>query len=903
MLGSIVGAGLAAALMVPPARAAIGSDAGGTAPAPLSADTTAPDISSTYGSGNFGTWHADSFGLPAYQYTVDEQVDPIAKQTELNGGTTTWHQVGNDYNHAFATNHGYTQLWSQARTYQWANYYEPSAKHYSGGFGYLRVGDQTISTLYDDRPSGASTVRDFGVGYFHHSVSTGAVGIDEYVYAPFGSDPVLLHDVTITNSTSQPLDTDWYEYWDVNPTMQPGLPGYGPRPRGTAGAVYDAKSHLLSVAQLPDMGDANPHTTDTNPLSIFAEPVDGTPVSGYETSVSQFFGSGSRGAPAEVASGHLSDTLTGPWVAGEVNWGNTLFAYQSPVSIAPGQSVTLRYVYGMAHPDQIAGVVRDAGSPADQLAASEAQWSRWLPEAYFPADPWLSRELQWDAYMVRSRSTPEEECGGLPILSQGGGYQYDTGDQDAYRDPLQHMLPMVYADPSLARGVIEYSAREQTIGTGAIPYAMQSLCTPYYFGGESDDLDLWLLLSAAEYGLSSRDMRFFDQSVPYAGGAGSDTLWNHLKLAWWHQENVIGRGIHGLPNGGTLGDWADFSAETNQMTESTLVAAQLAYVYPYMQQLAQLKGDTTFATQLGASARSIRAALAKQWEPGGWYNRGYSGTQPIGNTEIWALAQPWALLSGVPAASQAAQVVANFRRHLTGVGAPGGPSKIGSALVPEPADDSANPSSNLYSTPAGQTVGDAVAAWFAIDDPMAWAYGTVDSEVPNADAYAWDELTRNTLAALATAHPNHWDGIISTDDVCAVWWTPGPYECGVLDGGNFNTQIMHQPAWGLFSLLKLTGVQPTATGYLIAPHIAQQGWYLRLPDVGVAQSPGLLRGYVTVQAPTTLTMQVRVPAEMAGPSLKVYADGRAVAFQLSGDTVVFPLPAVAGQPADWAVTA
>ena len=39
---------------------------GARAPAPLSRDHTAPDVRSTAGSGIFGRWFVDGFGLPAY---------------------------------------------------------------------------------------------------------------------------------------------------------------------------------------------------------------------------------------------------------------------------------------------------------------------------------------------------------------------------------------------------------------------------------------------------------------------------------------------------------------------------------------------------------------------------------------------------------------------------------------------------------------------------------------------------------------------------------------------------------------------------------------------------------------------------------------------------------------------
>src|SRR5206468_12945792 len=162
------------------------------------------------------------------------------------------------------------------------------------------------------------------------------------------------------------------------------------------------------------------------------------------------------------------------------------------------------------------------------------------------------------------------------------------------RDPVQHMLPMIYSDPYLAREVLLYSAEEQPRVLGQIPYALVSGCQRFDLG-TSDDLDLWLLLAAAEYGLGTRDLGVFDRQVSWEDG-GSGTLWDHLKAAFKHQESQ--RGPHGVYLNGTFGDWSDISTQFLQMTESTLVATQAAYIYPRLAELADARGDTAFATQL-----------------------------------------------------------------------------------------------------------------------------------------------------------------------------------------------------------------------------------------------------------------------------------------------------------------
>jgi hypothetical protein len=839
------------------------------APAPLSADTSAPDIASTYGSGAFGRWTVDPFGLPAYRYAIDEQANPIAKQPELAGSTDAWSQVGNDRVVANAYNHGYVQLWSQDRLYQWMNAYDGANDHFAGGFGYLNAGGRVISTLYDDRPAGATTERTFGVGYYAKATSVPGIAERDTVYAPFGDDSLLLHEIVIKNTGTKPLNGSYFEYWDVNPEVQ----AVTRFPRGLASPAYDASTRTLSAAQLPD--DA-----DTSPLSVFMTALS-APVTAYDTSTRSFFGSGGRARPAAVVAGRATDSIAPPTPNGVES--AAMFALQSPVSLRPGQSVTLRYAYGYAHPDAIRALV--ARHRADTLAGGEQQWARWLPKVDVGSS-WLSRELQWDAYTLRSDST-YEECAGAHILSQGGYYQYYFGENEAFRDPLQHMLPMVWADRALARDVIAYSAREQPSVFGALPYGRLSLCRRFDLG-TSDDLDLWLMWSAAEYALSTRDLSFLDREVPYDTG-GSASVWDHLKLAFTHQESQLGP--HGEYVTGATGDWNDFSTEFLQMTESNLVTAQAVYVYRRLALLADARGDAPFASRLRTAAARDLAVVKGQYVPGGWFARGYSGARQIGAGSIYSEPQGWALLDGAAAPPQAASVVAAYRRFLAGVGAPHGPARIGSAIAPASNDPGAHeqsepPINNSTEWPGG--------AWYAVNGWITWALGDL-----GYTQYAWDEYLRNTLAAHATAFPSHWDGVLSVDDVCNPYYSATPDKCGIGLTTAYDSQIMHQPAYALFDLLKLAGVEATGDGYRVVPRLPQQSFSIRLPDVGVAQQPGLIRGYVRTTG-GAVTMLVAPPPGVSATTAATYVDGRAVPHTVADGLVRFAMPAGA---VDWAVAA
>ena len=115
-------------------------------------------------------------------------------------------------------------------------------------------------------------------------------------------------------------------------------------------------------------------------------------------------------------------------------------------------------------------------------------------------------------------------------------------------------------------------------------------------------------------------------------------------------------------------------------------------------------------------------------------------------------------------------------------------------------------------------------------------------------------------------------------------------------------QITEQPTWMVMDAIRLAGVTPVEDGYDVTPHLPMTTFSLRLPDVGVAQKPGLLRGYVRPVAGGRAVMHVSIPPGGRPGRLRTYADGRLVPHSLQGALVVFALGTQAGRAADWAVT-
>ncbi len=873
---------------------ALGMSAAGTQAAASPSGTGAPTwnaslpaIASSYGSGDFGRWTVDGFGLPSYRYTLDQQTNPLAHQAELAGGTDAWSQVGNDRVKADAFNQGYTELWSQDRLAQWINQLDPPRRHLGGGFGYLNVDGRVISTLYDDRPQGASTERTFGVGYFGHSVKTAGIEASEVVYAPFGNDPVLLHDVHIANTSARTEAVSWFEYWDVNPLVQSSH-----QYRGLTSPVWSAASQTLSVGQLPLDGD-------TAPLSIFLSQVEG-PTAAFTTSQSHFFGAGSVARPEAVADDRLDDTKAAP-VPNDTE-GTTLLSLQSRLRLAPGQSVTLRYVYGYGEPGDVAPLVAKYRRAQDPFGTSERQWVASLPKASFGSGrQWLAREFLWDAYLLRSATVDEQLCGEHTV-TQGGYYQYEVGENWGTRSWLQYTVPLTYMDPDLARQTIIYSAQFQPESTLQFPYGSTGLCQAYQLG-QSDDFDFWFMWAAANYGLATRDLSFFDTPVRFYGSSTSESLWEHVKLAFAHQQSLLGS--HGEFEALSTGDWSDLLPTYSGMTESDLVVAQCAYVYPELAEVAQLRGDLAFATELRGAAASLLSTLKAQWAGGGWYARGYAGSQQLGTGVIWLEPQPWAILAGAPTSAQAGTLVTNIRRYLDGVGAPAivhGPDRIGTSLSPARDDPGVKETTSLPGTGEGDN--NAVypgGTWYEPDGWLTWAYASLDGEVPDARSLAFNEYVRSTLATHAAVYPSQWVGTTSVDDTCWSFYSSDPGRCGgVLGITSYEGQNTEQPEWMVMGALNLAGVTPTLSGYRISPHFPFADFSVRFPIIGVSGRSSTLSGYVRPVPGGHLVLQVAVPRGATDVTSEV--DGATVRAAVSPGWANLRVSALSDQLVDWSVS-
>ena len=461
-----------------------------------------------------GSWFVDGFGLPAYRYRLDPDRDARTRQPELDGSTDAWHQLGNDHIVATAHTRGHVQLWSQDRSYQWVNLAEPAAGHYAGGYGYLRTaGGRVISTLYADRPAGARTRRDFATGYFGGCTAVRGVAVDERVYAPFGDDPLLLHDVTIRNTSRRALRASWFEYWGVNPRS-----AVNKRHLGLAPPAYDRRRRTLSAR--PAAGRRRLAPAD----DLRRRPAAAGWPTGRPTARVSSAPAAARGPPRSRPGRLVGHARRRATPGGSP--GRHLFAFRAPVVVRPGRigdaalRLRPRPRAARSRARQALARRRRSRSPAassalERLAAARAP--RRGPRLALARAPVgrlhaaLGRDLRGDV-----RATTSSPRAATTSTS--------SASRPPTAIPLQHILPLIYADPELARETIRYSAAEQSSGVGVPPLLASPRCASRTDHGTSADLDLWLLLAAAEYGLATRDLSFFDERLRWAGGGSGVAL-------------------------------------------------------------------------------------------------------------------------------------------------------------------------------------------------------------------------------------------------------------------------------------------------------------------------------------------------------------------------------------------
>lgn len=503
-------------------------------------------------------------------------------------------------------------------------------------------------------------------------------------------------------------------------------------------------------------------------------------------------------------------------------------------ALPPGATATLAFVWAYSTPraptpTPATLATKYAPLARDGFSLRAATVGAALGDAFHfhapGAPPWVGREVLWHSYQTHAALTFDDYFN-ASILDQGTDYRYGGGFQGAARDPLQHLLPLLYSRPKAARDIILYTLREMQDpnSSSALVHGPPFFLLPYGiiqhgfvapWGLRPSDLEVALLGAVGEYILATGDGGLLGEEVTTYNGVWKGTVGELLTTAFSHRTGVEGVGEHGLMR--VQGsDWSDSFCDKvpgcvfnnsvfqdiYQRGESLLNSALAVYYLDRYGKALEYAGPPWAGGAPAAFAFAAGQAEAlRQWGPASearpWIRRSWLpsiGWQQDAVLEITQ--QAWHVLGGVFNATFNAALAAAIRANLSD------PSPIGPAImgVPFPNDPGGAPG---YGENGGVWSG-------SLNMPWVWA---LVQSINSTEA--WEEFLLGTSANTGDVYGGEiWAGIWSASDVLNSFLHTHP---GQPSWPRFPVLCTHRHAWPLWTLTKLVGVTFEGGGVVLTP--------------------------------------------------------------------------------------
>lgn len=767
--------------------------------------------------------------MPEYDYTREEEVDPLAEWQDTSKRKRRDHffLLGNRRLNLVAYNRGYTEFYIQDRGLENWTSYDPDTHNYGGGFSLVHLdpgeeGERIIPFLSSFAPVPLKRLRRFGTSYLYREECEGVLKLSRILWVPEGDHPYLLSEVRIVNLDEHPHRLWHFEVWDVNRismephllrsgTLLPEIPEASLRLRRKLNEPYFIQGiHARSEARLRFQvreGVVLPppwHYAYGNAYPY--EPF----LHSFQPEGEQFFTDGRAGWDLKGFRWERLNPEPLPPVPA-LNQPGILLAGRF-LSLEPGEEVVLRYAFGVTLPgapaplsspffsEPLSFPSREFFRDGEERARALVRWEAG-PELYPEEEPYreeLKRELAWHSAFLQNAGGWQEYFEHY-LVNQGSAYLYLHGADGAVRDFVFTLVPLIYIAPDLAREILLYAARMRKREDGGFAYAVggYGYLSSAVIHFLPSDLDLFYFWGVAEYLAATGDVSLLAALEPLWPREESPRypLLYHLRLGYEHLLGRIGIGDHGLIKLGS-GDWDDsitfFAPDRSRAIlygESIANSALAAFALPWLG-AALGEWDAGLSRELLALGELQKEAVAQQWN-GGWYRRAYFDPEhPFGDEVIFLFPNALAMIAGIPGEEQAETLLKHLERHLAN------PSLTGLIQflylrLPEGILEGA--------TDQGST------------NPAIAALGVWGAS-RYAPQKAWEWFLRNTMTRKAEAFPGIWHGIWSgpdayysasfRSDAGETWASP---VTPMKDFPVFNSNYHLGP---LLGILRMGGIEP-----------------------------------------------------------------------------------------------